>query len=167
MAPVDSLALFARNDLTRRGLRDAAELRGLAVIDLDSDPKSVVHAAGPGVAFRAPGGLMASAIERGATAQLFGPTPEWFVSLGPDITGRRWHLVTPTTTRAMFDAGPVFVKLADPKRRDMPARRYRAWANSTPSSTPPASRIGCSFWRRRDGWTLIRSTGSSAKAVPF
>jgi hypothetical protein len=126
MAPADAVALFARNDLTRQGLRDAAERRGLAVIDLDPRPESVAHAAGPGVAFRAPGGLMALAIERGTTVRLFGPTAEWFVSLGPEITGRSWQQVGPAAARAMLDAGPVFVKLADAKRRDMPARRYRS-----------------------------------------
>jgi hypothetical protein len=121
----DAVALFARNDLTRQGLRAAAEARGLAVINLSPDPDSVVRAARSGVAFRAPGGLMASALERGATVRLSGPTAQWFVSLGADITGRLWRLVTPAGARAMLDAGAVFVKLADAKLRDLPARRYR------------------------------------------
>ena len=125
MTAVEALALFARNDLTRRGLRNAAERRGLAVIDLGADPDSVAHAAGSGVAFRAPGGLMALAIEHGTKVRLFGPTAEWFAALGPEITGRPWRLVTPAGARAMLAAGPVFIKLADAKRRDLPARRYR------------------------------------------
>lgn len=48
MGEFDTLALFASNDLTRTGLRDAAERRGLRVIPLDSDPGSVAQVAGPG-----------------------------------------------------------------------------------------------------------------------
>ena len=125
MTRLESLALFARNDLTRTGLRDAAERRGLAVIDLDADPDSIARAAGPNVAVRAPGGLVALAIERGTAVRLFGPTPQWFVSLGPEVTGRSWQQVTPTGARMLLESGPVFVKLADAKRRDLPARRYR------------------------------------------
>jgi hypothetical protein len=120
-----ALALFARNDLTRTGLRTAAERRGLRVIALDPDPESVVRVARPGVAFRSPGGLMAAALAGGAGVRLFGPTAEWFVSLGVQVTGRQWRQVAPVDARLMLGSGPVFIKLADAKRRDMPARRYR------------------------------------------
>ncbi len=95
------------------------------MIDLDADPESVSHAAGSGVAFRAPGGLMAQAANGGTTVRLFGPTAEWFRALGPEVTGRPWRLVTPTGARAMLAAAPAFIKLAEAKRRDLPARRYR------------------------------------------
>lgn len=128
MAPVVALALFARNDLTRQGLRDAAERRGLAMIDLGPDPESIDHAARAGVAFRAPGGLMALAIDGGTPVRLFGPTAPWFVSLGADVTGRPWQLTTTVGAREMLEVGPAFVKLADAKRRDLPAHRYRGVA---------------------------------------
>jgi hypothetical protein len=126
MGDFDTLALFARNDLTRTGLRDAAERRGLTVISLSPDPQSIERAAGSGVAFRAPGGLMAQALGLGlgTTVRLFGPTAEWFVALGAAITGRSWSRVTAVEARAMLGSGPVFIKLADAKRRDIPARRY-------------------------------------------
>ncbi len=58
------------------------------------------------------------------TVRLFGPTAEWFVSLGAAITGRSWSLVTAAQAGTMLGSGPVLVKLADAKRREMPARRY-------------------------------------------
>src|ERR1700712_3528445 len=120
----DALALFARNELTRTGLHDAAVRRELTVIPLGSDPESVLQASASGVAFRAPGGLIAQAQRLGTTIRLFGPTAEWFVSLGAPITGRSWSRVNPPGARAMLRSRPAFIKLADAKRRDVPARRY-------------------------------------------
>ena len=120
----DALALFARNDLARRGLHDAALRRNLRVIPLGSDSESLVQTAVPGVAFRAPGGLVAQAQRLGAPIRLFGPTADWFVSLGALITGRPWSRVTPSEARTMLTSGPAFIKLADMKRQEMPARRY-------------------------------------------
>lgn len=124
MGAFDALAVFARNGLTRNGLHDAAVRRHLRVIALGSDPKSVVRAAGSGVAFRAPGGLVAQAQQLGAPIRLFGPTAEWFISLGASITGRAWSRVSPSGARTMLSSGPAFRKLADAKRREVPARRY-------------------------------------------
>lgn len=49
MGDFDALALFARNDLIRTGLHDAAERPGPA--------RSIERAAGPGVAFERRVGL--------------------------------------------------------------------------------------------------------------
>lgn len=150
MGDFDTLALFARNDLTRTGLHDAAERRGLTVIPLSPDAQSVKRAAGPEVAFRAPGGLMAQALGHGTTVRLFGPTVEWFVSLGAGITGRSWSLVTASQARKMLGSGSLFIKLADAKRRDMPARRYLDVAAFNSVTAPLEG---------AEQWELLATTG--------
>jgi len=120
----DTLALFARNDRTRQGLCDADERRGLAVDELGADAESVHLASGAGTAFRAPGGLLALALERGADVRMFGPTAEWFIALGQEITGRLWEQVAPASARAMLRSVPAFIKLADAKIQAIPTRRY-------------------------------------------
>ncbi|MET3806470.1 hypothetical protein ABIB25_003485 [Nakamurella sp. UYEF19] len=126
------LALYARSDDVRAGLRWAAERVGLTVVDLTADPSSVAAAVGPGTAVRAPGGLVSSAMAGsavtadGAVITLAGPTPEWFASLGPAVTGRQWVLCTPTEARSMVQDSPTFVKLADGKHPGFPARRLRS-----------------------------------------
>jgi hypothetical protein len=61
----------------------------LSVLTLSPDAEVVARVARPGVAMRAPGGLLAMTQRLGTGIRLFGPTPEWFVSLGTDITGCR------------------------------------------------------------------------------
>lgn len=121
---ISVLALFARNDDTRQGFRWAATRAGLTVLDLTADPSSVTAAAGPGVAIRAPGGLVASAMAAGATVVLAGPTPQWFVGLDPAVTGRQWQLCTPAQARILLADAPTFVKLADSKHAAFPATRF-------------------------------------------
>ena len=150
MGDFDTLALFARNDLTRTGLHDAAERRGFTVISLSPDPQSIERAAGSGVAFRAPGGLMAQALGLGTPVRLFGPTAEWFVALGAAITGRSWARVTAAGARAMLGSGPVFIKLADAKLRDIPARRYPDVATFDAAAAPLDG---------AEQWELLATTG--------
>lgn len=124
MVRPSTLVLFTRDVPSRRDLRDAAGRRGLVVVEPDPTPEAVAALAGPGVAFRAPGGLLAQAMAAGAPIRLFGPTPTWFVGLGEEITGRRWRRVTADGARGMLRDGPAFIKLADAKSRLIPARRY-------------------------------------------
>ncbi|WP_157970755.1 ATP-grasp domain-containing protein [Nakamurella deserti] len=119
-----TLVLYARDEHSRTGLRAAATRRGLTVVEPGPTPAEVAAAAAPGSAFRAPGGLLAQALDRGVPLRLSGPTPEWFAGLGPAVTGRAWHRVGPAGARGMLTTGPVFVKLADAKSRLVPARRY-------------------------------------------
>jgi hypothetical protein len=121
---IDRLALFSPNAATRRDLSAAAIRAGLAVIELSSDPSTLLDAAGPGVAVRAPGGLVGAAMARGAMFTLTGPTADWFVGLGPEITGRPWRRVGISQARALIASVPALVKLADAKVPLFPARRY-------------------------------------------
>ncbi len=123
--PFTRLALFARNDDTRRGFRRVAERAGLTVVELTADPSSVGAAATePGTAFRAPGGLLAAAIAAGTHVGLTGPTTQWFVGLGSEITGRAWFECRPDAARTMVAQGVTFIKLADGKHPGFPAARY-------------------------------------------
>ena len=129
---ITALALYARNDDTRREFRRAAERARLAVVDLTADPSSLTAAlrvaaevgAGRGIAIRAPGGLVASAMAAGAAITLSGPTPDWFASLDPEVTGRRWELCSPAHVRRILSRGKAFVKLADGKHSGFPATRF-------------------------------------------
>lgn len=118
-----AVALFVRNDGTRSGLAGAILRRGLELIEVTADPRSLVDVVAPGVAVRVPGGLAAAAISAGAPLQLHGPTPEWFAGLDPAI-GRVWQLVDADGAHALLDNGPAFVKLADAKHPLFPAARF-------------------------------------------
>ena len=122
---VDRLCLFARSPQVRAGLAGAALRAGLVVGDLLGDPVRFHQVWQQGDAVRAPGGLVAAAQRLGVEVRLAGPTPEWFTGLDPGITGRVWHLGGPALARQVLEQGPALVKLADAKRRDFPARRYR------------------------------------------
>lgn len=120
---VTAVALFARNDDTRSALAGAVRRRGLELIELTAESKSLVDAVAPGVAVRVPGGLAAAALRGGAPLELHGPTPEWFANLDPAI-GRRWQLVDADGVHAVLDHGPAFIKLADAKHPLFPAARF-------------------------------------------
>ena len=119
-----SVALFSANRVTRGSLSQAAERAGLAVIELDADPVSLVAVAGPTVAVRAPGGLVGAALSLGAEIRVHGPTAEWFVALSIEITGRTWQELNVAQARSLVERGPAFVKLADAKTPALPAARY-------------------------------------------
>lgn len=124
MGDVTTLVLYARDELSRTGLRNAAVRRGLAVVEPEPTPSAIAAVAGPGVAFRAPGGLLAQSLAGGVPIRLSGPTPAWFAGLGADVTGRNWQLVAPDGARALLRDARTFVKLADAKSPGLPARRY-------------------------------------------
>jgi hypothetical protein len=123
-----TLVLYARDELSRTGLRAAAVRRGLTVVEPGPTAAELAAAAAAGSPVRAPGGLVAQAIGLGAPIRLSGPTPEWFVGLGAAVTGRTWRRVTPAAAREMLVTGPVFAKLADAKSPLVPARRYHGVA---------------------------------------
>jgi hypothetical protein len=120
----DTLALYARDELTRRDLRAAAGRAGLDVCELTADPASLQQSYLPRTAVRAPGGLVAQALRLGAAIRLSGPNSNWFAALGPEITGRTWLSMHPGQAREVLADRSAFIKLADAKRRDVPARRY-------------------------------------------
>ncbi|GGM12496.1 ATP-grasp domain-containing protein [Nakamurella endophytica] len=124
---VDRLVLYARHADTAAALAAAAERLHLAVVPVTADPESVVRALSAGAAertaIRAPGGLVAAALSRGAPVELAGPTPAWFAGLDAAVTGRRWMLCDPATAAAELRGGPRFVKPADAKLPDFPAQR--------------------------------------------
>ncbi len=118
-----AVALFARNDDTRSGLAGAIRRRGLELIEVTAEPRSLIDVVGPGIAVRVPGGLAAGAIREGGPLQLHGPTPQWFAGLDPAI-GRAWQLVDANGARTLLESGPAFIKLADAKHQLFPAARF-------------------------------------------
>ena len=76
-------------------LRGAAWRSGLHVLELSADPQAALLASRSSlsdIVWRGPGGLLAEAKRRGAEISPWGATPEWFVSLPEDVTGRLWSL---------------------------------------------------------------------------
>ena len=126
-----ALCLYARDPRTRRALADAAARAGLEVRELSADPALFADGWHPGALVRAPGGLVAAAQRLGSTVRPTGPTPAWFADLGAEITGRAWQLLNPAGAGAVLDRDPAFVKLADAKRREFPARRFRSSSELT------------------------------------
>ena len=119
-----ALSLFARDPRTRQALTDAAARVDLEVRELAADPARFGDGWQLGAIVRAPGGLVAAAQRLGSPVCLTGPAPEWFAGLGAEITGRPWRLLNPAAAGALLADGPAFVKLADAKRREFPARRF-------------------------------------------
>lgn len=108
---------------TVRRLTDAASRVGMTTTELSGDPALFAReCGGAGAVVRAPGGLVAAALEVGATTWVSGPSPEWFVALDPEVTGRRWELLAVRDALDVLDAGPAFVKLPDAKVRAFPAQ---------------------------------------------
>ena len=140
------LALYSDSEHNGGRLRRAAEQRGLAVVELPKDPTEVAVVPRPGLAWRAPLGLMATLVVRGLPIRLAAPGPDWFAALPVDVLGRALDVVTAEKLMAgaaRFDVR--MVKLADAKLSGFAAARVRGAAAAAEvvdrASLPADSRL--------------------------
>lgn len=114
--PYTELALYADSDHNGGRLRTASQQLGLTVLDVPRDPADLRLRPRPGLAWRAPVGLVAALIVRGAAIRLAAAGSQWFASLPPEVLGRRMSVMDAAAVAAGQIPGPVgMVKLADAK----------------------------------------------------
>jgi hypothetical protein len=156
-----ALALYADSEHNGGRLRSAAEHLGLTVVDLPRDPAGPCPSPRPGLAWRAPLGLVAALAARGVRIRLTAAGPEWFAALPEAALGRRVAVV-PAGALAPPDVpsrelpsrelpspevpfAVALVKLADAKLDGFPAARTRDTAHAAQlvraAALPGASRL--------------------------
>lgn len=124
MPSYTELALYAGSAHNGGRLRAAAGQFGLTVLDLPRDPGDLPFGPRAGLAWRAPVGLMAALMARGAPLRLTAAGPGWFASLPSEVLGRRVALADAAAVAAGQAPFPVrMVKLADAKAPGFPATR--------------------------------------------
>lgn len=124
MPSYTNLALYADSEHNGGRLRTAAQQLGLTVLDLPRDPADLRLRPRPGLAWRAPVGLVAALIVRGRAIRLTAAGSQWFASLPPEVLGRRVSVVDAAAVAARQVPNPVsMVKLADAKVPSFAATR--------------------------------------------
>jgi hypothetical protein len=141
-----ALALHADGAHNAGGLRAAAQQLDLTVLDLPRDPADVRLRPRPGLAWRAPLGLVAALVARGAPVRLTAAGPRWFASLPPEVLGRRVAVVDAAAIAAGQVPFPArMVKLADAKVAGFPATRTAGTAAAAAAvreaAFPPQARL--------------------------
>lgn len=146
MPTYTDLALYADSAHNGGRLRAAAERLGLTVLDLPRDPADLRAGPRPGLAWRAPVGLVAALMARGIPLRLTAAGPRWFADLRPEVLGRRVAVVDAATVAAGQLPFPVrMVKLADAKAPGFAATRTADSAGAADAvhaaGLPPQARL--------------------------
>ncbi|MDT0275482.1 ATP-grasp domain-containing protein [Blastococcus goldschmidtiae] len=146
MPAYTDLALYADSTHNAGRLREAAQQLGLTVLDLPRNPAELRLRPRPGLAWRAPLGLVAALIARGAPIRLTAAGPQWFASLPPELLGRRVAVVDAAAVAAGHVPFPVrMVKLADAKASGFSATRTAGTAAAAAAvheaALPPPARL--------------------------
>ena len=101
MPSYTKLALYADSEHNGGRLRTAAQQLGLTVLDVPRDPADLRLHPGPGLAWRAPVGLVAALVVRGTAIRLTAAGSQWFASLPPKVLGRRLSVVDAAAVAAL------------------------------------------------------------------
>ena len=146
MSSYTELALYADSAHNGGRLRAAAQQLGLTVLDLPRDPADLRVGARPGLAWRAPVGLVAALMTRGIPLRLTAAGPRWFASLPSAVLGRRVVVADAAAVVAGQVAFPVrMVKLADAKAPGFAATRTADTAGAAAAvraaGLPPRARL--------------------------